>query len=130
MPIDVFKRLTPTPHKHWFNFGGAVIEVVTNSQRLTARLLGEFALPEAGTEHSPSFTWKVVVEDDDGLDREVESLTNHMSQDGLTLVTIGQKNCFACDRQTSLGVSFVSQSFVENEALFRQFLLPVLSSLP
>ena len=130
MPIDALRRFTPTPFQNSFKVHGTTVSVATNCQLLADRLLGAL-VPSEDLESPPAFGWRVVVESNDDHEIDIESLSSHrLCQNGLALVTIGQKSFLAWDLEKHEGVSFVLDGFVYSERLFQQYFLPALISLP
>jgi hypothetical protein len=130
MPIDALRRFTPTPLENSFQVDGDTVSVATNCQLLADRLPGAPASPARERLSPPAAVWRVVVEPEDDVEIEIESLiSQRISRDGLALVTIGQKSFLAWDMQAHEGVSFISERFVSDEKLFQQYFLEALISL-
>jgi len=128
--IDFIKRFTPTPFAATFALSGASIRVETNCQEVVDRLLNIFPTPVVNGSDRPTFVWRVVAEADNDVEPEAESSSVHrLSYAGLSFITLGQKNFLACDWQSRLGISFVSQDLVTDERLFRRYFLPAMISL-
>jgi hypothetical protein len=129
-PMDLPKRFVPTPIEARFQLSGSIILLATNSQRVIEQL--ERVLPPlpVSTMSPPDFSWRIVSETDDDPVHHAEPFSVHtLDYNGLSFVNIGQKGFLACDRNARLGVSFVSQSLVEDEKRFSQYFLPPLISL-
>lgn len=129
-PMDLPKRFAPTPIEARFPLSGSIILLTTNSQRVVRQL--ERALPPLSVSamNSPDFLWRIVSESDDDPVHDAEPFRVYcLDYGGLSFVNIGRKGFLACDRHARLGVSFVSQSLVEDEKRFSQYFLPALISL-
>jgi hypothetical protein len=128
MPVDALRRFTPTPFKAAFAPDGMNVVVSTNLQFLLHRLQNAWGSAASQLAGGSGFDWRLVVEADDNLPPESLSI-QHVSHDGLALLTIAQ-NCFlACDLETREGIGFIQQRLVSDDDLFRRNLLPALIAL-
>jgi hypothetical protein len=128
MPADALRRFTPTPFKAAFALDGVTVVVSTNLQLLLDRLQNAWGSAVPLLAGCSGFDWRVVAEADCHIQPECMS-TQHLSHDGLTLLTISQ-NCFlACDQETREGIGFIHQCLVSDDHLFQRNLLPALIAL-
>jgi hypothetical protein len=128
MPADALRRFTPTPFKATFAPDGVNVVVSTNLQLLLHRLQNAWGSTGSQRAGCSGFDWRLVVEADDHLPPESVSI-QHVSHDGLALLTIAQ-NCFlACDLETREGIGFIQQRLVSDDDLFQRNLLPALMAL-
>ena len=127
MTIDAQRRFTPTPLEQAYQLQGATVAVATNSQALLNRLSSVLMPSSRCHGDTLALLWRVVVEE---IDVAVDSLSSHrVSQNGLALVNFGQQNFLALDVDARQGASFVSNKFISNESLFRQYFLSAFFSL-
>jgi hypothetical protein len=129
-PMDLPRRFSPTPIETRFQLAGFIILLATNSQRVVRQLERVLVPLSVNAMRPPDFFWRIVSEADDDPVRHAEPFSVHtLDCNGLSFVNIGQKGFLACDRNARLGVSFVSQSLVEDDKQFSQHFLPALISL-
>jgi hypothetical protein len=130
MPIDALRRFTPTPLETTFEQDGVTVGVATNCQVLVDRILGALVVSGTGLLRLHSFTWRIVVEPDDQLELDTESLNGYrLTRGGLAFVSIGRRSFLACDLRTRQGVSFISECLAFEEGLFQRHFLPALIAL-
>jgi hypothetical protein len=104
------------------------VVVSTNLQFLLDRLQNAWGSATSQLAGGSGFDWRLVVEADGNLPPESLSI-QHVSHDGLALLTIAQ-NCFlACDLETREGIGFIQQRLVSDDDLFQRNLLPALIAL-
>jgi hypothetical protein len=132
MSLDLVNRFALTHLQCTFRMSGNVISLATNCADLLSRManLGrEFGEPDAGQRDC---SWRIVTEPEtDEASESVALSCRHVSDDGISFVTIGRRSFLAYDERTRRGISFVSQGLIRNPTLFLETFLPgFLSLLP
>jgi hypothetical protein len=132
MPIDLVNRFALTPLESTFNLSGRVISLATNCPDLLS-LIANLA-PECGEADAGQLdcSWRIVTEPEtDEVLRSVALGSRHVSDDGISFVTIDQRSFLAYDERTRRGISFVSEGLIRDPTLFVEtFLRGFLSLLP
>ncbi len=131
MPIDLVKRFALTHLQRTFNVYGRVISLATNCPDLLTRIAS--LAPECGEADVGEIdcSWRIVTEP--GMDEVLKSVlrSRHVSDDGVSFVTIGRRSFLAYDERTRRGISFVLEGLVRDPTLFVEAFLPgFLSLLP
>jgi hypothetical protein len=132
MSIDLVNRFAPTPIHSTFNLSGNVISLATNCADLLNRMANLGTECEEADVGQPDCSWRIVTEPE--TDEALESValcSRHVSDGGISFVTIGQHSFLAYDERTRKGISFVSEGLVRDPTLFVETFLPgFLSLLP
>jgi hypothetical protein len=132
MPIDLVNRFALTPLQCTFNVCGKVISLATNCPDLLSRI-ANFA-PQCGEADIGQLdcSWRIVTETEtDEVLKSSALSSRYVSDDGISFVTIGQRNFLAYDERMRRGISFLSESLVRDPTLFVETFLPgFLSLLP
>jgi hypothetical protein len=137
MPIDLVQRFARTPLQSTFHLRGSVICLKTNCPDLLTRMATMAAKSgQANSEPAnmaqPDCFWRIVIETE--TDKElnpVASGSRHVSDNGISFVTIGRRSFLAYDAQLQRGISFLSERLVRDQTLFVELFLPgFLSLLP
>ena len=125
MSLDLVNRFALTHLQCTFRMSGNVISLATNCADLLSRManLGrELGAPDAG---QPDCSWRIVTEPEtDEVLKSVALSCRHVSDDGISFVTIGRRSFLAYDERTRRGISFVSQGLIRNPTLFLETFLP------
>jgi len=121
MPIDLVKRFSSTPLATTLALNGMVVRVATNDPVLLNRLLAAFS-EVAGSDETPIANLRIIVEDDDVLNREFN--VHSFGYGGLMFAKIAHGSFLASDRQAGCGISFVERRFIQDKQLFEQCFWP------
>jgi hypothetical protein len=114
---DLIKRFTETSLETTFWLPGTSIRVQTNCQAV-ADQLGRALAPS--TTNAPDFVLRIVAESEEDVEPGPASGIHHLSHDGLSFISLGQKSFLACDRQARREICFIPQSIVTDEVRFTQ----------
>jgi hypothetical protein len=125
-PPDLMKRFTGTPFEITLGLSGRSIRVETNSQAVAEQLQRSLT-PSASP--TPDFVLRIVAEFDPDLNLEGDSIIHRLSHDGLSFISLGQKNFLACDQQAREAICFISQNLVTDEQRFHSYIVSALRSL-
>jgi hypothetical protein len=132
MPIDLVNRFAPTHLQGTFNLFGKVISLATNCPDLLSRIAN--LAPECGEADVAELdcSWRIVTEPEtDEASRSAAFSCRHVSDDGISFLTIGRCSFLAYDERTRKGISFLSEGLVRDPTLFVETFLPgFLSLLP
>ena len=132
MPIDLVNRFALTHLQCTFNLSGKLISLATNCPDLLIQIAN--LAPECGEADAGQLdcSWRIVTEPETGEGLKSVALSSrHVSDEGISFVTIGQRSFLAYDERTRRGISFVSEGLVRDPTLFVETFLPgFLSLLP
>jgi hypothetical protein len=130
MPIDLVNRFALTHLQCTFNVSGKVISLATNCPDLLSRIAN--LAPECGEADVGQLdcSWRIVTEPETGkVLKSVALSSRHVSDDGISFVTIGRCSFLAYDDRMRRGISFVSEGLVRDPTLFVEIFFPVFLSL-
>jgi hypothetical protein len=126
---DLMNRFTETPLDAVLWLSGISIRVETNCQAVVDQLERAHTPSMESAGDAPDFLLRVVAESED-FDLGLASGIYHLSHDGLSFISLGQKSFLPCDRQTHQAMCFISQNLATDDAQFsQQFLAARLSLL-
>jgi hypothetical protein len=132
MPIDLVNRFALTHLQHIFNVSGKMISLATNCPDLLIQIANLAPECEEADVDQLACSWRIVTEPETGeVLKSVALSSRHVSDDGISFVTIGRCSFLAYDERTRRGISFVSEGLVRDPTLFVETFLPgFLSLLP
>lgn len=126
---DLMKRFTETPLETMVWLSGTKIHVETNCQAVVNGLERALTPRTASVPDCPDFVLRVVAESDGNFELAPASSIHHLSHDGLSFISLGQKSFLACDRQARQAICFISQNLATDDRQFSHQFLPALLSL-
>jgi hypothetical protein len=126
---DLIKRFTETPLETMLRLSGTSIRVQTNCQAVVDQMERSLTPCNASALDDQDFVFRVVAESEENFELGPASSVHHLSHDGLSFISLGQRNFIACDRQARQAISFISQNLITDEGYFDQHFLPALVSL-
>lgn len=130
MPIDLVNRFASTPIRSTFHLCGNVISLETNCSDLLTSMANIVPKCEQADIDLSDCTWRIVIEPETDEElKPVASSSRHVSDNGISFVTIGHRSFLAYDARMRTGISFLSQRLVRNRTLFAELFLPAFLSL-
>lgn len=128
MPVDLVQRFSRTPLVADLILNCVPVRVATNSQLLLDRLVVASTTSKQHHQGVSVVEWRIVVEDEQDASSS-EPASYGFTHDGLSLIRIAHRSFLASDRQTRLGISFISRELIEEAHLFDLYFFPALMSI-
>ena len=133
IPVDPFRRQTPTPHSADLQVMGRTVRLETNSlmvlnetQRLFQRYAdsaqGEGRRPDIVSAGTPGFRWRIVTESQPVMKPPWQRMTA-FSDHGIRYTSIGQRNFVAVDLERCEAVGFLAEGLASDAAGFCSLIL-------
>jgi hypothetical protein len=126
---DLMKRFTETTLETMFWVSGANVCVETNCQTVLDQLERALTPGTRSALDAPDFVLRIVAESEEDFELGPASPVHHLSHDGLSFISLGQKSFFVCDRQAGRAICFISLNLATDDGQFSQQFLPALVSL-